>query len=150
MCRLCNTDNAGVGHKCNSVKGSWQSYFKNVVLEYTGEYPCKKCIEAVGPESQTILYGGIDTYIIDKLFRRHCENLYSKNNIQAAFKIFYLKPKDKERTIEKCIVKRIHGVSGGTSYIVRRRIKGKRHCKSFPDLSTAREYRDNLKKHLPE
>ncbi len=146
MCKLCNTDNKPQAIKHNCIKESFSSQFKHIVFEYTGKYPCKSCIIALPSKNTVELYGGIDTYIIGKLFRKYYQKLYTREDIKSAGKIFYSKPKDKESAVDVCIRKRVSGCSGDVSFIVAKRINGKQHKRSFFEINEAIQYRDSLKK----
>lgn len=143
MCKLCNTPKPPVTIRHNTVKTSRLSLFKNIVKDYTGEFPCQSCIVAVPDRGTIERHGGLDGYIISKLFRKYSEKMYSRSCISNARKIFYDKPKEIEKKVSKCIRER-SSETGHITYIAAIYRNNTLHRKNFSTLDEAIKYRDNI------
>ena len=144
MCKLCNSDNEQVPHKHNSVKGSFMYEFKECVIDYTGEYPCRKCLVAI-PKMETVLMSGsLDDYIINKLFKSYSKCTYSHTEIRSkAKKLLHKKTKFIEKVVAEGITMRIFETNKVS--FISRVYKKRSYQKTFDNIEDAIMFRLKIK-----
>jgi hypothetical protein len=143
MCKLCNTDREPVQLHFNNSKSTIE--FRNIVYEYTGEYPCKNCIHGYWNFYYNNKTVDIDKYIINRIERKLMFTTITKKQKSKwqQLEFFYRKPDYKyNKTIEPCVSQRLN------KFKTRIVINGVRHNKTFDTLEEAVSCRDNLMKSL--
>jgi hypothetical protein len=139
MCKLCNTNTEPAQVHVNNNENSIE--FRNIVYEYTGEYPCRYCIRLYTHVLFNNKSVNIDKYITNRIKRElvHPTMSTKQKNKWAQFELKHENPAYKfVKTTEHSIVQRLN------RFNVRISINGTRHTKTFDTLEEAVSCRDNL------
>jgi hypothetical protein len=143
MCKLCNTDREPAKEHVNSSEISIR--FRNIVHEYTGEYPCKNCIHIYWNFCVNKKFVDIDKYITNRIKRKFMYATFTKKQRSKWDQLGFLYQKQDykyNKTTEPCIAQRLN------KFKTRIVINGVRHNKTFNTLEEAISCRDNLIRYL--
>jgi hypothetical protein len=139
MCKLCNTDRKPDIKRC--ILRIEYKEFKDIVYQYTGEYPCSNCLDNYRTHFRNVDSKTVDNYIIDKLKQSIVLTYSTQSQKNKWYRLMNKhKPRDVEpvATVDHCIRK----IYNHFKVIVERnRII---YTKSFETLDEAIIYRNNL------
>ena len=151
MCKLCNDSDPSWVRKSNFGTPTSKAIEEacNIIVQYTGMYPCKKARSLVGNALRSNVNKSIDDIIINKLLRSHDVNnkRYTMINDKIS-RVGYNKTYQDKTLITTSSSKMIQQVlNRNTKHkVFKLRIKRKnlKVTKQFDTLSEAISYRDNI------
>ena len=144
MCKLCNTDRRAYTHS-RALKEETLKFIQ-IAKTYTGEFPCKSCMQNYLKVLDRGATNSIDTYVIRTLLRSYSKGFSAtdKNKAKARYYSKVKTPSISLERVEKNISKVTNNDTGTIRYRVEKKIKGKLYVKHFSNTVSARKHRDML------